>query len=242
MRRIGRERDRKNMWKYRKKPLLDMLNKYSPDILCLQEDNVIQQKLLAKELDMNYFGKYSGKDTGHGTNECNSILFKKNIYLLKKDFFWLGKNMKIPSQFEKQSKYFRILIYAKLKLPNNKTINVFNTHLDHLEEARLKSIEFINKKIKKSKNYILCGDFNTNSNQESMKLLDKYFIDTMPKLRNRKTLLDWAGIFGMRIKTDYIFSNLKVKKNKIIEDTYRGEDNSKRYFSDHKPILSILEI
>lgn len=242
MRRIGREVDRLNTWRYRKWAIVDMLKKYSPDILCLQEDNVIQQKLLAKQLNMDFVGKYSGYAKGHGTNECNSILFKKNIKLITQDFFWLGKNQKKQSQFDGQSKYYRILIYSKLKLPGGKIIKVFNTHLDHIEEVRIKSIEIIKDKINTKDKYILCGDFNTNMEKSSMILLDRYFNDVTKNLRKEKTLLDWAGIFGLRIKTDYIFSNLKVESSIVIDDTYKGSDNSKRYFSDHKPILSILEI
>jgi endonuclease/exonuclease/phosphatase family metal-dependent hydrolase len=244
IRRIGTEINKLDTWNYRKYKLTDLINKESPDILCLQEDNLEQQKFIQKQTGMLFVGHYSGSKNDGQINEYNSIFFSTKLKLLSYKYLFLGDNLKKKSKFIGQSKYYRTISIARFQ--NTLTQNiicVYNTHLDHLsEDVRIKSIKLINTNVNKREKYVLCGDFNISSKDKAYTVLTKYFQDKHAGLKNKKTILDWAGIFGKRYKMDFILSNIQCKNSVIITDQYVAKNKSKRYFSDHIPINTNLMI
>lgn len=238
------KRDYENNWSIRKERLIALLRDYNPTIFGVQEGLLSQIKYID-----NSFEKYSyigvGRDDGQKKGEFCAIFYNTNLYEIdQQSTFWLSNTPGIVSVGWDASME-RICTYGlfKSKISEEK-FWVFNTHFDHIgDNARKESAKLILEKIKNINKsdlpVILMGDFNSEPNDEPIKILEKFMIDGL-KISLKK-LQGPTGTFNgfdvrssMDRRIDYIFTkSFKIHSYHHIDD--RLENN--KHISDHLPVL-----
>ncbi len=255
------EKDGINHWDNRKASCLEIIKKYSPNIVGFQEMLFPQFGFFIKELfDYSWVGVGRENDkSGEGV----PIFFKKNEFTLEENnTFWLSDTPGKPSKSWGQ--FNRIYTWALFKRKEDSTHFLFlNTHFDLMKKARLKSIpvvlEFITKKTKNQHNSdeipaILIGDFNLFPNSEEYKKLaqnlrDAYLTDPKNQKSPNKDYLSYHDFTGAiissnpeltRIDYSWITRQIKVNNANFIFD--QPNFKKKIYPSDHWPLLVDFEI
>ena len=108
-----------------------MINKYAPDIMGLQEANTtVWKKFLLEEFGNAYDYVGMGREAG-GVGESTPILYRKEKFeLLESDTFWLSDTPLVCSKYP-SSRQNRIFTYVLLaRKSDGKKFLVVNTHLD----------------------------------------------------------------------------------------------------------------
>ena len=236
--------DIENSWEIRRSNIIQMLIKYSPSILGIQEGLLTQVQYIDSSL-INYDYVGVGRDDGKNKGEFCAIYFDTTRYaLLKNSTFWLSETPDTIS-VGWDAALERICTYGLFKdRITKKEFWVFNTHFDHMGSiAREKSSGLILKRIKKinrqSLPVILMGDFNSIPNSPPVKeiiteLSDALQISTEKLHGPRGTFNGFNEDLPIEKRIDYIFTKkLKVLSYRHIND--RLENN--RHISDHLPVM-----
>ena len=236
--------DIENSWEIRRSNIIQMLIKYSPSILGIQEGLLTQVQYIDSSL-INYDYVGVGRDDGKNKGEFCAIYFDTTRYvLLKNSTFWLSETPDTIS-VGWDAALERICTYGLFKdRITKKEFWVFNTHFDHMGIiAREKSSGLILKRIKKinrqSLPVILMGDFNSIPNSPPVKeivteLSDALQISTEKFHGPRGTFNGFNEDLHIEKRIDYIFTkNLKVLSYTHVND--RLENN--RHISDHLPVM-----
>ena len=236
--------DIENSWEIRRSNIIQMLIKYSPSILGIQEGLLTQVQYIDSSL-INYDYVGVGRDDGKNKGEFCAIYFDTPRYvLLKNSTFWLSETPDTIS-VGWDAALERICTYGLFKdRITKKEFWVFNTHFDHIGIiAREKSSRLILKRIKKinrqSLPVILMGDFNSIPNSPPVKeiiteLSDALQISTEKLHGPRGTFNGFNEDLPIEKRIDYIFTKkLKVLSYRHIND--RLENN--RHISDHLPVM-----
>ena len=184
--RFANPNDGENLWNYRKKPVGEMILKYSPDILGIQEGLNHQLEDLQAKIGDIYQMYAVKRGSDEGSNETCAIFFRKNRFLLlDKGTFWLSEIPDISGSMIYGSKLPRICSWVRLfDFYNEKMVYIFNTHLDHMSwKNRMKMTEILMEYIEKIKmnfngNILLLGDFNARSDEECVKFVKKMLRDS----------------------------------------------------------------
>lgn len=237
-----------NHWDLRKNRIYSILNKYSPQILGLQEAEEFQVNDILKNLNSknnNFLAYGIGREIDE-KGERNTIIWNKNKFaLINKETIWLNENM---AKFELgwDAKYRRTATIIEFyEIGSNKIFFVINTHLDNSGEmARIKSAQLLNEYLNKknAKNIILMGDFNDVPSSKVHKEFSKIFLDTYLKNKTNKNDYSFNG-FGKDEKPGNIIDFIMLKGNisnlgaKIIYDKIDGN-----FASDHFPIITDIEL
>ena len=235
-------------WEVRKKELTELVQRYDPDFLGLQEDLIPQQAFLKEKLSKDYGFAEGFMEL---TKALNTICYKKSDYrLVRTRQFWLSETPNSPS-VGWDADQSRICVYGEfIHKASGKTIHVFNTHFDHRgAEARQASALLVVEKIKEfTRNdstaaIIFMGDLNANKTSSSGRIvhnnLTTYLqdgLDTAPGGLEGPAGT-FSGFNGDNIATnriDFIYQrNLEVLHYLHIDDK---RDNG-RYPSDHLPVM-----
>ena len=236
--------DIENSWEIRRSNIIQMLIKYSPSILGIQEGLLTQVQCIDSSL-INYDYVGVGRDDGKEKGEFCAIYFDTTRYvLLKNSTFWLSETPDTIS-VGWDAALERICTYGLFKdRITKKEFWVFNTHFDHMGSiAREKSSGLILKRIKKinrqSLPVILMGDFNSIPNSPPVKEIITELSDALQiskeKLHGpRGTFNGFNEDLPIEKRIDYIFTKkLKVLSYRHIND--RLENN--RHISDHLPVM-----
>ena len=236
--------DIENSWEIRRSNIIQMLIKYSPSIIGIQEGLLNQVQYIDSSL-INYDYVGVGRDDGKNKGEFCAIYFDTTRYvLLKNSTFWLSETPDTIS-VGWDAALERICTYGLFKdRITKKEFWVFNTHFDHMGSiAREKSSGLILKRIKKinrqSLPVILMGDFNSIPNSPPVKeiiteLSDALQISTEKLHGPRGTFNGFNEDLPIEKRIDYIFTKkLKVLSYRHIND--RLENN--RHISDHLPVM-----
>ena len=236
--------DIENSWEIRRSNIIQMLIKYSPSILGIQEGLLTQVQYIDSSL-INYDYVGVGRDDGKNKGEFCAIYFDTTRYvLLKNSTFWLSETPDTIS-VGWDAALERICTYGLFKdRITKKEFWVFNTHFDHMGSiAREKSSGLILKRIKKinrqSLPVILMGDFNSIPNSPPVKeiiteLSDALQISTQKLHGPRGTFNGFNEDLPIEKRIDYIFTKkLKVLSYRHINDRL---DNN-RHISDHLPVM-----
>lgn len=174
--------------------IINLINKYNPDIIGLNEIYSFQLKKLAKELKYKYYFSKSMIIYGNG------ILSKYDINN--------ANTIKIPNKFYKEK---RAILSCNINI-DNKVLNLYVTHLglDNNKEFEIHTL--ISNTIKN--NTIILGDFNIHSDSNFLKPLERYFVDTSNK--NYHTYPS----FDPKYKLDYIFASKDIKtiSSNVLDD------------------------
>jgi endonuclease/exonuclease/phosphatase family metal-dependent hydrolase len=236
--------DGEDRWEVRKDELSNMIQKYEPDFLGIQEALPNQVEYLDSQLQ-NYKYIGFGRDGEGSQSESVPIFYKADRYeLLKKEVFWLSETPENPSKGW-DAALNRITTYGIfLNRQTRDTLHVFNTHYDHRgEKARVNSSRLLVSKIEsmrlRDKKVILMGDFNSRPEEEPVKILNKAFADAYKN--SEKEPLGPYGTFNgfdpeaeLDQRIDYVFVlNFKVLSYTAVD----GKRKNGRWISDHLPIL-----
>ena len=228
------------------KGIIDLIKRYNPDLICLQEVTIAWFKIFKKELSDLY--DISGRDRYHGDQvqlkpdrERNLVLFKKNRFdLMWSHTYWMGPDMHHPSKFE-ESVFNRIFTVTKLEDKKTKQrFECISTHLDYLHpEGRERQAEVLASYLKKQKSPILlAGDFNGEPKENYYKIITNILFDVGVEF-NETSITYHAYDKFPHERIDYIFrsKDIKAKEFKPIKDEYEGLPPS-----DHYPVIGILEL
>ncbi len=236
--------DIENSWEIRRSNIIQILIKYSPSIIGIQEGLLNQIQYIDSSL-INYDYVGVGRDDGKEKGEFCAIYFDTTRYvLLKNSTFWLSETPDTIS-VGWDAALERICTYGLFKdIITKKEFWVFNTHFDHMGIiAREKSSGLILKRIKKinrqSLPVILMGDFNAIPNSPPVEeilteLSDALQISTEKLHGPGGTFNGFNEDLPIEKRIDYIFTkNLKVLSYTHVND--RLENN--RHISDHLPVM-----
>lgn len=249
--RFANPKDGINIWNNRKNNVSDLIIKYKPDILGIQEGLIEQLDDLKKsglgEI-YDYFAVTRG--SGEGSDETCAIFYRRTrFFVLDKGNFWLSNTPDIAKSKLLDLKLPRICTWLRLfDFYTEKVFYIFNTHLDYRDEKiRMRMTEILMENIEKivmrlKGNIILLGDFNAKNDESCIKFCKKMLKDSCDD-NSLFTFHGWTGenVIG---KIDYIFyqeEHMEGKTFKVIKDTYIYKD-SLLYPSDHFPIESCLKI
>ena len=235
--------DKDNWWEYRKRDVTELIEKYHPDFLGIQEGLYKQvQYILTGTSDYNYIGV--GRDDGETNGEYVALYYDTTKYeLLHQETFWLSVTPeKVSIGWDASME--RICTYGHFR--NKKTteeIYVFNAHYDHLGViARNKSSELIIKKIKDlnidKTPIVVLGDLNSEPQSRPIKTLNDYLKDsrTCAQLVEgpEGTFNGFKKDWDTSKRIDYVFvKNLEIDLNKHIDD----KRENGLWVSDHLPVL-----
>ena len=253
--RNGRARDGENHWKHRKEFVADVIRKYSPDMVGLQEAYRFQLDDLKQGLP-EYAEVGVGRDGGV-KGEYSAILYRtKRFELNETGTFWLSDTPTKPSAHW-GNRYRRVCTWARLtdrKLA--RSLYIYNTHMDHQSQpAREKGARLIIKHIQQREHevpFILMGDFNAGEDNPVVGFL-KGTVE--PAATSRIPVVDsWRVLHpdekvagtGSRFtgyrdgpKIDYIFV---TPDTLTLEATIVRTSQDGRYPSDHYPVTAHLRI
>ena len=231
---------KQNRWQYRYQQINEIIHRYNPDILGLQE---VTNKML-KDLDIkNYI--FVGETRNRSfeiANERNIILFKKDIFtLLEYQTYWLSATPDKLGSRTLGSVYPRICTYACIQDKDGKIFNIYNTHLDHLLGiVRKHQVNYLKGLVKTKNNQtnIIMGDFNTTINAKYLKNMVTN-LDLYDCYQNIDNLISshfniLSKIHKNDYPIDYIFTskNIKIQNTQIINNI-----NNIKFVSDHFPII-----
>jgi len=240
--------DADNAWTYRKESIVELLQKYEPELFGLQEALFHQIQFIQNHLpDYTFFGY--GRDDGELKGEFSPIFYHaRRFSLLEGSVFWLSENPEMPGTIGWDAACPRIVTWVQLfDKVNNDTLYFFNTHFDHEGiDARNNSASLLLNSIENiagNNNIILCGDFNCRPGSTTYEILLQPYknilindaITDYSNIKPDYTFIgfDYKGVSGDYI--DYIFHspNFQVELARILDDNKNGV-----YPSDHLPVLS----
>ncbi len=260
---------RGDSWPQRVPVIANLIRFHNFDLLGTQEGFPHQMEDLRKLLPEYDCASY-GRDDGAQAGEHAAIFFKKDKYeLLDSGRFWLSENPDQPGPGWDAS-LPRLCSWAKLHTrTGDKTCFVFCLHLDHRgPRSRHEAIQLVLKKIGEiagGETTFLLGDFNTDQNSESYRLLtgSDRFVDAIDIAAIRHAVTGTANGFNPNLKTDsridhiFVPKGTTVRRYGILTDTYRVQrapntessqspnfpvevkfqDYEARLPSDHFPVL-----
>ena len=237
-----------NSWTNRKPFFINQLKFYEPDVLGVQEAMPNQMKDMDSLLvDYSYVGV--GRDDGKDLGEYSAIFYKTDKFnIVKSGTFWLSESPeKVSMGWDAICN--RICTYALLEdKTSGKIFWLYNTHFDHKGKlARKNSATLILKQIKalNTEDYpvVLTGDFNMESNHESVKLIKEALSDSK---QIAKLTFGPEGTFNgfyfnkpviRRIDFIFVSNAVEVPKYAVLSDNW-----NLHYPSDHLPILITLHL
>lgn len=245
--RLDTPMDSINQWPKRTHKVFDLIRKYDPDILGIQEAIHHQLMDLIKNLpEYDYIGV--GRDDGKTKGEYSAVLYKKKRFkVIQQNTFWLSKTPDVPGSKDWDAAITRVASWGLLK--DNKTKTEFlmmNTHFDHIgKEARTNSATLLKQKameLGKNLPVILTGDFNCLREDPPYAAIMNpggiQFIDALPGAI--------VGTFcGFKVNgfecraIDYIFHTSHWTAS---DYTVIGDNDGTYYPSDHLPVMTTFRI
>ncbi len=260
--RRGTAKDGRNRWIFRQNLVNEILNRYRPDVLGIQEALDFQITALHRMLsgyEMVGIGGLGGSEGMHTAIFFNAARFS----LSEEGTFWLSDTPDIPASKGWGNILPRTCTWARLvDKESQQAFYFYNTHLDHLSRrSRKKSVVFLAQRIHARSfpdPFVLMGDFNARERSAPIRFLKgKASLNTKAKGRglNPTPLLDtfrqqypdhrkvvtFHGFrrFFFRFRLDYIFvpSSIQIQDAKIIQLRWK-----KCYPSDHFPLLTRITI
>lgn len=242
--------DINNRWSNRKDMVINIIKKYKPDIIGVQELTNVMHRELVDALEDYYVV---------GTPRSKKIFVERNDIFIARDFhveeyktFWLSNTPQKISSSRWYSVFPRICTAAVIRDNNGNKYRICNSHLDFLfTKSRVyevrKILSFIeNEEDKEKLPTILMGDFNASPNSKVIEEIRKYnynnkkFVavqDYKKEIYNHTTMSRFKGR-SKGIHIDYIFvtDNLSIKSTEILTYNENG-----KYPSDHYPLISEVE-
>ena len=243
--RYDNSKDGDNWWEHRKDEVVKLVQHYHPEFLGIQEGLIHQVEFIkANSSDYNFVGV--GRDDGIRKGEYTAIFYDVTKFeLVSTNTFWLSET---PEEISVgwDASMERICTYGKfIDRASNKSLFVFNAHLDHRgpESRKMAArlmIKKINDLVRNNSPVVLMGDFNCQPGSDPFNILlaeldDGIELSTQPFYGPHGTFngFDTEAVLDRRI--DYIFSkNLEIHSYRHIDDRRKNQ----LWVSDHLPVLS----
>ncbi len=255
--RMDTKADGVNQWGNRIEKVNNLIKKYNPDLLGVQEALHNQMMDLQKNLpDYQFVGV--GRDDGKEKGEYSAIFYKKDKFdVLNQNTFWLSETPKVPGSKSWDAAITRVVTFATLKEKSTgKSFIYANTHFDHIgKEARKQSAiaikymllgftkGYTNDKSEKEIPILVSGDFNSEPTAEPyLNMINGQQL----ALTDVRPSSDQTGTFcGFEVgkiecrTIDYIFHSTQWKASnyKVIQD-----NDGKYYPSDHLPVMATFTV
>lgn len=232
--------DSVNAWPNRKHKVFELLKKYDPDLLGLQE--VLHHQLSEITGAISQYASVGvGRDDGKQGGEYSPILYKKQRFeLIDQNTFWLSEQPTVPGSKSWDAAITRIATWALLQDKQTaRKFLVINTHFDHMgAEARKQSAAIIKNKateLSPEVPVIITGDFNCTPEEEPYQIMkDGELLEFVDPASQPLGTFCGFEVNKIECKTiDYIFlsSEWRADRYKVITD------NDGRYYpSDHLPV------
>lgn len=243
-------------WRKRKDYCFEVIKKYNPDIVGLQEVFYQQAIDLRNEFKEYYFLGYDGPEMDGVTEYAgiakNPLLIRKSRFeLLSAGIYWLSETPHVAGSEAWGTYRARHVNYALLKdLTTGKLFRFSNTHLttakNSTEIAKTKQVEMIVAEAgqyKKDFPQILTGDFNSAPTSAALKIVtDAKFVDEYAAINGTENPgATGHGFLGDKYRTasgkmgnriDYILTKGKVKAQNcvLVKDSRSGFYPSDHYF------------
>jgi len=217
--------------------VIDIIEKYDPDTLGVQEAHIAWMHYLEENLSDDYAWVGVGRQGGE-LDEFSSIFYKESVFeLLDSGTKWYSNTPDKVSKYG-ESACYRIFTYAHLRRKSDKSeVMVVNTHLDHVG-AREKQAKVLADFLKDYNDMalVLTGDFNTTAGSVAYRnVLSGGVVNAMGLAETKSEGPTYTnfGSYGQVI--DYIF----VTEEYIAVDSYKvcGEKINGGYPSDHHPVV-----
>ncbi len=246
-------------WSSRKKICLDIISKYKPDIICLQEVLKGQAADFKKHFSGYQLLGFDGPEmdanpVGYHGIAKNPILFSTKKYeLISAGTYWLSETPLVAGSKSWDTARARHANWIRLKdKSTGKEFRVINLHLDHVSnDAKFQQLKMV---IEEAGQYlpafpqILCGDFNSRFQskvfssprnagwKEGMEIL--YGEKEMGFTGHAfKGLQYEKGPSGGRIDFIWYKGDIEVKRAEILRDEVKGV-----YPSDHFFVLNDFQL
>jgi endonuclease/exonuclease/phosphatase family metal-dependent hydrolase len=236
-------------WENRKDMVFWVIDKYDPDILCMQEVLKSQMDELEAFLP-DYCWSGAGRDDGAEKGEYVPVFFKKDHFVLADEGrFWLSESPDVPGSMGWDAACTRMVTWVKLKeILTAYEYFVFNTHFDHMgEEARMKSAQLLADHIHYiagMKPVIITGDLNADPESSTVNILSQLFSDSRLEAEVLETVSGTTFIgFPADMNQGKIIDYIFVSQHFFIEEYEIISDNTGGYYpSDHLPVWVSLQM
>ena len=245
--------DGHHRWQRRRDRVINLIEKYAPDLLGVQEPDPEQMSDLRAGLSA-YGSSGVGRDDGANRGEFSAIFYRHDRYeLIDQGTFWLSETPSTPGSKGWDAACPRICSWVRLNdRRTNKHICHFNAHLDHRGvTARLEGVKLILNRVQQivgsSTPTIVTGDFNVPPKSDAYRAMVTNTVFQDAKLASDNGHSGPEGSWstfnvkhGIGDRIDYIFitpTYLKVSNHVHLTD---AEDMS--YPSDHLPVLAELTL
>lgn len=253
--------DGEHSWPHRKEKVAALLQRYTPDLIGLQEVLKGQLDDIAGALtDFAWVGV--GRDDGRARGEYAPIFYRRNRFaLLASDTFWLSETPHQPGSFGWDAACVRIATWARLRdKASGATFLVLNTHFDHRgEQAQVESARLLRAFLNdpaQALPAVVTGDFNGTAQAWSYQVLTQPteaaglpLADAMLQSQtpHHGPVATFTTGFAdpLQEKIDFIFvwpapskastAAIQVQRHAVLDDQVDGY-----YPSDHLPVLAAV--
>ena len=195
-----------------------ILEKYTPDIIGLQEYTPVWEPLIRNMTGGQYeiFNKYRAETS----LESTPILWKRNRFeCIKRGFFWLSDTPNTESKgWDELFDCFRICEYAVLReIQSGICFAHMNTHFGFGDRGQVASAKLIYQKSKTVSDFptFITGDFNMSVGTESYKEMTEHFTDVNSATAcNYEATFHNYGVNNEELQS--IFPDLKAKGQSVL--------------------------
>jgi endonuclease/exonuclease/phosphatase family metal-dependent hydrolase len=248
--------DSANVWSKRRELAADVIRRFDPDFVGLQEALPRQIADLAKVFpEYRLVGRSRDADPKRG--EAVPILYRAKRWRLddkQHGTFWLSDTPQVPGSTTWGNSWPRVVTWGRfVERTTGRGLYVYNTHFDNASEpSRQKSAALLARRIAERQNrepVLVVGDFNSDesspalayltgrSTQSPVKLIDT-FREVHPSEKRVGTFHAFrGGDDGEKIDFVLVSPGVKVHSAGIVRE-HRGE----LYPSDHYPVTAEVSI
>lgn len=214
----------------------DMIEKYMPDVLGVQEADIRWMKYISERFPMySYAGE--GRDGGE-KGEYSAVFYRNDKFkLIDSATKWLSDTPNVVSKIP-ESSLNRVFSYAVLeRVSDGKRFVHVNTHFEHTNDAsREKQAEVLVKFIKTFEYpMLLTGDFNTESHTKAFSTVISAGVTNSAEIADiADVTATFHGYSNVNTTIDFCFvtaENIAVSKYKVCTDKIGGD-----HPSDHHPV------
>lgn len=236
-----------NQWDKRKTKVFDVIEKYNPDIIGVQEALYHQLTDIADNLEQyEFFG--AGRDDGKRKGEHSAVFIRKDRFkILEQKTFWLSETPEVPGSKDWDAAITRVATWGRLEDKKSKTVFLMiNTHFDHRgKESRKESAELLKERataLADNLPVIITGDFNFTRDKPPYEVMMSRdgirLIDTAPA-QAPGTACGFVVDARPCSAIDYIFHTAHWKSDdyQVIQD-----HDGQHYPSDHLPVIVELSL
>ena len=260
--RRGTAKDGKNHWTFRRNRVRELLNRYRPDVLGLQEALDFQISEISAMLPG--YERVGIGNLGGGKGLHTAIFYDAERFVPSAGgTFWFSDTPDMPGSKGWGNIIPRTCTWTRLiEKDSEQAFYFYNVHLDHISRrSRKNSVVFLTRFIHTRSSpdpFVLTGDFNAREKSTPIQYLKGKIplrIKTKESVSNPEPLMDTfrarypngrnvATFHGFRryffrFKLDYIFvsPSVRVQDAKIIQAQWK-----KCYPSDHFPLLTHIDL